>query len=59
MASIAVIGSGAVGSYYGALLASASSAHDVRFLMRRDYDAVAANGYEGFALTRETASTAA
>ena len=44
MTSIAVIGSGAVGSYYGAMLARAG--HDVRFLMRRDYDAVRANGLD-------------
>ena len=40
--SVAVIGAGAVGSYYGARLAQAG--HDVRFLMRRDYQAVRANG---------------
>ncbi len=40
--SIAVIGTGAVGCYYGARLAEAG--HDVRFLMRRDYDAVRAMG---------------
>ena len=40
--SIAVIGTGAVGCYYGARLAEAG--HDVRFLMRRDYDAVRADG---------------
>ncbi len=39
---VAVIGAGAVGGYYGARLAQAG--HDVRFLMRRDYDAVRANG---------------
>ena len=39
---IAVIGSGAVGSYYGARLAEAG--HDVRFLMRRDYRAVHVGG---------------
>lgn len=44
MASIAVIGSGAVGSYYGALLARAG--HDVRFLMRRDLEAVRARGLD-------------
>jgi 2-dehydropantoate 2-reductase len=42
MATIAVIGSGAVGCYYGALLARAG--HDVRFLMRRDLDRVRARG---------------
>lgn len=40
--SVAVIGAGAVGSYYGARLAEAG--HDVRFLMRRDYHAVRMNG---------------
>ena len=42
VASVAVIGAGAVGSYYGARLAQAG--HDVRFLLRRDYEAVAARG---------------
>ena len=42
MARIGVIGAGAVGCYYGALLARAG--HDVRFLMRRDLEAVRANG---------------
>ncbi len=42
MATVAVIGAGAVGSYYGARLAQAG--HDVRFLLRRDFDAVAASG---------------
>lgn len=42
MVSVAVIGAGAVGSYYGARLGQAG--HDVRFLLRRDYDAVAARG---------------
>ncbi|MBM3141174.1 MAG: 2-dehydropantoate 2-reductase [Chloroflexi bacterium] len=42
MSTVAVIGAGAVGSYYGARLAQAG--HDVRFLMRRDFDAVAARG---------------
>jgi 2-dehydropantoate 2-reductase len=40
--SIAVIGAGAVGSYYGGRLAEAG--HDVRFLVRRDYHAVTASG---------------
>ena len=40
--TVAVIGAGAVGCYYGARLAEAG--HDVRFLMRRDYDAVRAGG---------------
>ncbi len=40
--TIAVIGAGAVGSFYGAKIASAG--YDVRFLMRRDYQAVKRNG---------------
>lgn len=44
MATIAVIGSGAVGSFYGGLLARAG--HHVRFLMRRDLEAVRANGLD-------------
>jgi 2-dehydropantoate 2-reductase len=40
--SIAVVGAGAVGSYYGARLAEAG--HAVTFLLRRDYDAVASGG---------------
>ena len=39
---VAVIGAGAVGSYFGMRLAEAG--HDVRFLMRRDYDAVKSGG---------------
>ena len=39
---IAVIGAGAVGSYYGARLAEAG--HEVHFLVRSDYHAVNANG---------------
>lgn len=39
---IAVIGSGAVGLLYGARLAKAG--HDVRFLMRRDLEAIRARG---------------
>ena len=42
MSRVAVIGAGAVGCYYGARLAEAG--HDVRFLMRRDYEAVARAG---------------
>jgi len=40
--TVAVIGAGAVGSYYGARLAEAG--HDVAFLMRRDLEAVRAGG---------------
>ncbi|MCL2760956.1 MAG: 2-dehydropantoate 2-reductase [Desulfuromonadales bacterium] len=39
---IAIIGSGAVGLYYGAKLQKAG--HDVRFLLRRDYDAITSSG---------------
>ncbi|MDA0351115.1 MAG: 2-dehydropantoate 2-reductase [Chloroflexi bacterium] len=42
MSRVAVIGAGAVGCYYGARLAEAG--HDVHFLLRSDYDAVAAGG---------------
>ncbi|MGE3855681.1 MAG: 2-dehydropantoate 2-reductase [Dehalococcoidia bacterium] len=42
MSRVAIIGAGAVGCYYGARLAEAG--HEVHFLMRRDYDAVAASG---------------
>lgn len=42
MSRVAVIGAGAVGCYYGARLAEAG--HEVHFLMRRDYEAVAARG---------------
>ncbi|MBE2214057.1 MAG: 2-dehydropantoate 2-reductase [Opitutaceae bacterium] len=41
---IAIVGSGAVGAYYGARLAHAGE--DVRFLMRRDLAAVRARGLE-------------
>lgn len=44
MASIAVIGAGAVGGYYGALLARAG--HDVRFLLRSDLEAVRSRGIQ-------------
>ena len=39
---IAVIGAGAVGAFYGARLARCG--HDVRFLMRRDLEAVRQGG---------------
>lgn len=44
MAKIVVVGAGAVGCYYGALLARRG--HDVTFVMRRDLDAVRAGGLE-------------
>ncbi|MFN0145774.1 MAG: 2-dehydropantoate 2-reductase [Dehalococcoidia bacterium] len=44
MATVGVIGAGAVGCYYGALLARAG--HDVRFLMRRDLAAVREAGLQ-------------
>ena len=42
--SVTVIGSGAVGGYYGGRLAQAG--HDVRFLLRRDYEAVRRSGFK-------------
>ncbi|MBH77484.1 MAG: 2-dehydropantoate 2-reductase [Dehalococcoidia bacterium] len=42
MDTVAVVGAGAVGSYYGARLSQAG--HDVHFLLRRDYEAVAKQG---------------
>lgn len=44
VASIAVIGTGAVGGYYGARLAQAG--HDVRFLARSDYATIRDQGME-------------
>lgn len=41
-ASIAIVGSGAIGLYYGGRLAEAG--HDVKFLLRSDYDAVQQHG---------------
>lgn len=41
---IAVVGCGAVGSYYGARLCLVG--HDVHFLLRSDYDVVKANGVQ-------------
>ena len=46
MATVAVIGAGAVGGYYGARLAQAG--HDVRFLCRSELDAVRRNGLRVF-----------
>ncbi|MQA00075.1 MAG: 2-dehydropantoate 2-reductase [Dehalococcoidia bacterium] len=42
MSRVAIIGAGAVGCYYGARLAEAG--HEVHFVLRREYDAVAARG---------------
>lgn len=39
---VGVIGAGALGLYYGALLQRGG--HDVHFLLRRDYQAIASNG---------------
>lgn len=39
---IAIVGSGALGLYYGALLQRGG--HEVHFLLRRDYDAIMNNG---------------
>src|SRR6266702_6247911 len=39
---IAIIGSGALGLYYGALLQRGG--HEVHFLLRRDYDAIMSRG---------------
>ncbi|MEZ4601206.1 MAG: putative 2-dehydropantoate 2-reductase [Syntrophotaleaceae bacterium] len=41
---IAVVGSGALGLYYGAMLQRAG--HDVRFLLRRDYQAITERGLQ-------------
>ncbi len=40
--SVAIVGSGAIGLYYGGRLAAAGE--DVRFLMRSDYDAISKGG---------------
>ena len=42
MKTFAIVGAGAVGSYYGGRLAAAGN--DVSFLLRADYDAVKSNG---------------
>ena len=48
---IAVIGAGAVGGYYGGMLAAGG--HDVQFLMRSDLEAVRARGLTIFTKGRE------
>lgn len=45
---IAIIGAGALGLYYGALLQK--SGQDVHFLLRRDYDAIAGHGLKVFSI---------
>lgn len=45
---IAIVGAGALGLYYGALLQK--SGEDVHFLMRRDYDAVSRHGLRIFSI---------
>ncbi len=46
MKKIAIVGAGAVGGYYGAMLARAGN--DVHFLLRSDYEHVTQNGFEIF-----------
>ncbi|SNB44620.1 putative 2-dehydropantoate 2-reductase [Geobacter sp. DSM 9736] len=45
---IAVVGAGALGLYYGALLQK--SGEDVHFLLRRDYDAITRQGLKVFSI---------
>lgn len=45
---IAIIGAGALGLYYGALLQKGGQ--DVHFLLRRDYDAIASHGLQVFSI---------
>ena len=42
--SVAIVGAGAIGSYYGCRMAQAG--HDVRFLLRSDYEEVQRKGFE-------------
>ncbi len=41
---VAIIGAGAIGAYYGALLAR--QGHEVHFLLRSDFDAVRTHGFQ-------------
>ncbi len=45
---IAIVGAGALGLYYGALLQKSGA--DVHFLLRRDYDAISKNGLKVFSI---------
>ena len=45
---IAIVGAGALGLYYGALLHR--SGEDVHFLLRRDYDAITSSGLKVFSI---------
>lgn len=45
---IAVVGAGALGLYYGAVLQKAGN--DIHFILRRDFDAVVANGLKVFSV---------